>query len=133
MTNPSFPEPGTGTDSLISSGVITIEKAGFFFSPPKYPRFIGASIFDPPPVDPCSVGRIVVQKELLDQNGQPVLSELGGIAFQILQGGQPVGTEFTTDSTGHAVSPRATEGLVCVCGCGLARRPIATPRVKHPP
>ncbi|HTB50753.1 MAG TPA: Dyp-type peroxidase [Solirubrobacteraceae bacterium] len=110
MTNPSFPAPGTGTDSLLASGVITIEKAGFFFSPPRDSRFIGAQIFDPPPVDPCGVGRIVVQKELLDQNGQPVLSELGGISFQILQGGQPVGAEFTTDSTGRAVSPPVPRG-----------------------
>jgi Dyp-type peroxidase family len=111
MTNPSFPAPGAGDDSLLASGVITIEKAGFFFSPPKDARFIGASIFDAPPVDPCGVGRIVVQKELLDQNGQPVLSELGGISFQVLQAGQPVGGEFRTDSTGRAVSelvPRGT-------------------------
>ena len=33
------------------------------------------------------------------------LDVLGGISFQILQGGQPIGAEFTTDSTGRAVSP----------------------------
>jgi hypothetical protein len=58
-----------------------------------------------PAPDPCSVGRIVVQKQLVDANGQPVLSELGGIGFQILQNGRPVGAGFATDSTGRAISP----------------------------
>ena len=114
MTNPNFPEPGAGTDALLASGVITIEKAGFFFSPPSDPRFIGAPIFDPPPPDPCAIGRIVVQKELLGETGQPVLSELGGISFQLMQGGQPVGGEFRTDSTGRAISQPVPRGQVVI-------------------
>jgi Dyp-type peroxidase family len=63
MTNPHFLHEGTGSDALLASGVITIEKAGFFFTPPRDPRYVGAPIFDPPPPDPCATGRIVVQKE----------------------------------------------------------------------
>jgi Dyp-type peroxidase family len=103
IENASFPEPGAGVDALLS--VITIEKFGFFFAAPEDSRFLGASIFDPPQPDPCSVGTIAIKKELVDANGQPVLSELGGIGFQILQNGQPVGPEFKTDSTGRATSP----------------------------
>jgi Dyp-type peroxidase family len=103
IENANFPEPDAGTDALLS--VITIEKTGFFFSVPNDQRFIGAPIFDPPPPDPCSIGIIVVQKQLLDANNQPILSELGGISFQVLQTGQPVGPQFTTDSTGRAISP----------------------------
>ncbi len=112
MTNPSFPEAGAGNDALLATGVITILKAGFFFSPPHDPRYIGAPIFDPPPPDPCTIGRVVVQKELLGENGQPVLSELGGISFQLLQAGQPIGEPFRTDSTGRAVSPPVPRGTL---------------------
>ncbi len=114
MENASFPEAGAGIDALIGSSLVTIEKAGFFFSPPLDPRFIGASIFDPPPPDPCTIGRVVVQKELLGENGQPVLSELGSISFQLLQAGQPVGAPFTTDSTGRAISPPVPRGVLVV-------------------
>jgi Dyp-type peroxidase family len=114
IENASFPEAGAGVDALIGTSLVTIEKAGFFFSPPSDPRFIGASIFDPPPLDPCTVGRVVVQKELLGENGQPVLSELGGISFQLLQAGQPVGAPFTTDSTGRAISPPVPRGALVV-------------------
>jgi dye decolorizing peroxidase len=106
VTNPNFPKEGAGPDALLAGGVITIEKAGFFFSPPRDPRFIGAPIFDPSPPDPCATGRIVVQKTLVDANNQPVLSELGGISFQVSEaGGQTLGEPFTTDSTGRAISP----------------------------
>jgi deferrochelatase/peroxidase EfeB len=106
MTNVDFPTPGTGQDALLAGGLITIEKAGFFFAPPRDERYIGAPIFDPPPPDPCTTGHIVVQKQLVDANGAPVLAELGNIAFQVLgSDGQPVGGQFTTDSTGRAISP----------------------------
>ncbi|HEY4451332.1 MAG TPA: Dyp-type peroxidase [Solirubrobacteraceae bacterium] len=105
VTNPNFPHEGAGPDALLASEMITIEKAGFFFSPPRDRRFVGASIFDASPPDPCAFGRIVVQKQLVDENNAPVLAELGNIEFQALQEGQPVGTTFTTDSTGRAISP----------------------------
>jgi Dyp-type peroxidase family len=105
MTNTDFPAPGTGPDALQASNLITIEKAGFFFVPPHDERYIGAPIFDPPPPDPCATGRIVVQKQLVDATGQPVLAELGNIPFQVLSNGAPVGDQFVTDSTGRAISP----------------------------
>ncbi len=114
MTNLNFPAPGTGTDALLAQNLITIEKGGFFFLPPHDDRFIGAPIFDPPPPDPCATGHIVVQKQLLDANGQPVLAELGGIAFQVLESGQPLGGQFTTDSSGRAVSPPVPRGTPLV-------------------
>jgi Dyp-type peroxidase family len=114
MTNSNFPELGAGNDALLATGVITILKAGFFFSPPHDPRYIGAPIFDPPLPDPCTIGRVVVQKELLGENGQPVLSELGGISFQLLQAGQPIGEPFRTDSTGRAVSPPVPRSTLVV-------------------
>jgi deferrochelatase/peroxidase EfeB len=105
ITNPNFPQEGAGPDALLADGLITIEKAGFFFSPPSDRRYIGASMFDSPPVDPCAFGHIVVQKQLVDANNAPVLSELGNIEFQVLREGQNVGAAFKTDSTGRAVSP----------------------------
>ena len=37
MTNANFPAPGSGPDGLLSSGVISIERAGFFFGTAKRP------------------------------------------------------------------------------------------------
>jgi Dyp-type peroxidase family len=114
MTNPNFPTEGAGEDSLIAQGLITIEKSGFFFAPPSDPRYIGAGIFDPPAVDPCTVGEIVVQKQLLDRNGHPILSELGGISFEVRKEGAAVGGQFTTDPTGRAISPPVPRGVALV-------------------
>jgi hypothetical protein len=47
----------------------------------------------------------------LTTEGQPVLSELGGIEFQVLQAGQAVGPPFSTDSSGRAVSPVVPRGV----------------------
>ena len=106
MTNPEFPERGAGPDALLNTNMIQLEKAGLYFAVPHDDRYIGASIFDRPSPDPCATGRIVVHKQLLDTNGQPILAELGGIAFQVRDAsGQAVGEEFLTDSAGHAVSP----------------------------
>lgn len=114
ITNPDFPAPGAGQDALLAGGLITIEKAGFFFSPPRDHRYVGASMFDPPPVDPCAFGRIVVQKQLVDAKDAPVLSELGNIEFQVLKEGQNVGPAFKTDSTGRAISPPVPRGTALV-------------------
>jgi len=114
MTNPNFPAPGTGPDALQAQNLITIEKAGFFFVPPHDDRYIGAPIFDPPPADPCATGHVVVQKQLVDTSGQPVLAELAGIAFQVLNNGQPVGGQFVTDSSGRAISPPVPRSVALV-------------------
>lgn len=111
VTNTNFPTEGAGEDTLIAQGLVTIEKSGFFFTPPWDPRFIGAGIFDPPPVDPCTIGEIVVQKQLLDRNGHPILAELGDISFQVMKEGAALGPQFTTDSTGRAISPPLPRGV----------------------
>jgi Dyp-type peroxidase family len=115
MTNPNFPAPGTGPDALLAQNLITFEKYGLFFAPPRDDRYIGASIFDPPAPDPCATGIVVVKKRLIDQNGQPVLAELGGIGFEIHDtNGNVVGAEFKTDSSGKAVSPPVPRGTQLV-------------------
>ncbi|WP_166395183.1 Dyp-type peroxidase [Rubrobacter marinus] len=106
--NPNFPAAGSGMDRLFIEGYATIEKAGFFFVPPRDNRFIGASIFDPPPTAGRSrgPGRIVIRKRVIDASGNRVLAEVGGIGFQVFQAdtNQPIGGVFMTDSAGHAVS-----------------------------
>jgi Dyp-type peroxidase family len=114
MTNTNFPTENAGEDSLLAERLITLEKAGFFFAPPHDERFIGAPIFDAPPVDPCTIGHIVVQKQLIGRNGQPILSELGGISFEVRREGAAVGEQFSTDSTGRAVSPPLPRGVPLV-------------------
>jgi hypothetical protein len=111
MTNQNFPNQGTGLDALFANNLVSIEKAGFYFVPPADPRYIGAGFFDPPAPDPCSLGRIIVHKQVVDQNNQPVLVDLGGFQFQILDpNNQPVGAVFVTDSAGHAISPDLQRG-----------------------
>jgi Dyp-type peroxidase family len=114
MANLNFPTEGAGQDALLADGLITLEKSGFFFVPPHDDRYIGAPIFDPPPVDPCTIGHIVVQKQLLGRNGQPILSELGGISFEVRREGTAVGGPFSTDSTGRAISPPLPRGVPLV-------------------
>ncbi|HEX5308068.1 MAG TPA: Dyp-type peroxidase [Solirubrobacteraceae bacterium] len=114
MTNTNFPAENAGEDSLLAEKLITLEKAGFFFVPPQDERFIGAPIFDTLPVDPCTIGHIVVQKQLVGRNGQPILSELGGISFEVRREGTAIGGQFGTDSTGRAVSPPLPRGVPLV-------------------
>ncbi len=107
--NPDFPTARSGPDRLFAEGYATIEKAGFYFVPPRDDRFIGAGIFDAPPTAgrPRGSGRLVIRKRVIDASGTRVLAEVGGIGFQVFQAdtNQPVGEAFTTDSAGHAVSP----------------------------
>jgi dye decolorizing peroxidase len=114
MENVNFPTEGAGQDTLLADGLITLEKAGFFFVPSHDERYIGAPIFDPPSVDPCTIGHIVIQKQLLGRNGQPILSELGGISFEVKREGTTVGGQFSTDSTGRAISPPLPRGVPLV-------------------
>lgn len=107
--NPNFPTAGSGMDRLFAEGYATIEKAGFYFVPPRDDRFIGAGIFDEPPTTgrPRGSGRLIIRKRVIDASGNRVLAEVGGIGFQVFQAdtNQPIGDIFTTDSAGHAVSP----------------------------
>lgn len=111
MLNPDFPGQGTGQDALFARGLVSVEKAAFYFIPPADDRFLGAGFFDPPAPDPCLVGKLIIQKQVVDQNGQPVVVDLGGFQFQIVDGnGQVVGAPNQTDSAGHAISPELERG-----------------------
>jgi Dyp-type peroxidase family len=111
MTNQNFPVQAAGTDSLFANNLVSIEKAGFYFVPPADSRFIGAGLFDAPVPDPCTLGRVIVHKQVLDQNSQPVLVDLGGFTFQIVDANsQAIGTTFQTGSAGHAESPDLQRG-----------------------
>lgn len=109
MHNPSFPTDGIGHDQLFAEGFATIQKAGFYFVPPRDSRFIGAGIFDTPrPTGkPRKPGSIIIRKRAVDVSGNPALAEIGGIGFQIFRAdtNEPIGGAFFTDSAGHAESP----------------------------
>lgn len=112
MLNANFPSPNTGSDNLFARGLVTLLKGGFYVVPPADPRFLGASIFDPDAPDPCTVGRIVIRKSSVDQNNNPVVGELGGGVFEVIdaQTGAVVAASITTDSAGHAESPDLARG-----------------------
>ena len=48
ISDEDFPKPNTGVDRLLGRGLVTIERAAFFFVPPRDDRFPGAGAFDPP-------------------------------------------------------------------------------------
>lgn len=112
MRNPNFLDVGTGQDSLLATGMVTIEKGGLFFVPPADGRFLGAPMFDSakePPRRGPRKGHVVVRKRIVDAAGASVPAELGGIGFQLFvaDGGNPVGEVFHTNTTGRAISPKA--------------------------
>ncbi len=114
MNNAAFMNPNVGVDALVDAQGLRFLKGGFFFVPPHDDRFIAAGLFDPLIARCRNVGRILVRKKVLDASGQPVLAELGGIGFQILHDGQPVGPVFHTNSQGHARSPEVPIGVPLV-------------------
>ena len=83
---------------------VAIEKYGFFFVP-RQSLATSPPHLRPAADRPCAVGRVVVQKQLVDTNGQPIFAELGSIQFQILSAGLAIGDPFSTDSSGRAISP----------------------------
>lgn len=110
MSNPDFPEPGTGGDALFARGFATVTHTGFFFVPAPA-EFIGAQFLAAQPVEDRCLGRIAVRKKLVDASGSPIRSERGGFGFQLLdQAGTQIGETFMTDSTGRALSPAAPVG-----------------------
>lgn len=89
--------------------MVSLERGSLLFVPPYDPRFLGASLFDPPPHEPrprC-VGRLVVRKRAVDANGQPALVDLAGFRFQVLNANDRslVGDAFETNPGGRAISP----------------------------
>ncbi len=108
MMNPTFPQPAPErADDLISQGLITIERWGFYFVPPDTDEPVGTVIFKAPPVPKKpKTGRVAVRKKVVDESGQEAMADLGGFRFRVVAAatGQPVGGEFETDSAGHARS-----------------------------
>lgn len=107
MMNPNFPQPAPGrADDLISQGLVTIERWGFYFVPPDSNDPVGSMMFMPhPSPKKPKTGRVVVRKRVLDEAGQESMADLSGFRFRVLSAaGQPVGGEFVTDSAGHALS-----------------------------
>jgi len=106
MLNTVFPSDDAGQDALVAQHLIAFELAAVFIVPPADDRFVGAQIFDPEPKQaPGTTGRLVVRKRAVDAGGNPVRTHsLRGAVFQVLQGGNPVGEQLTTDAAGRAVS-----------------------------
>lgn len=108
---PALPEGGeAGVDQLLdpARGFTTVEKAGFFFVPPHHPDGLADAILTAPPSPrrPPRTGRLVVRKRVTDTNDPNRRFERGGFVFQVIDAqGQPVGGQFTTDSTGRAICP----------------------------
>jgi Dyp-type peroxidase family len=115
MLRPDFKKAGDGADLLFADNMVTIEKAGFFFVPPTDPRFIGARIFDAPQPR-RGHGHLFVRKKLVDTAGNKIAGQLDGAVFQALSkaNGRPIGATFTTDASGHAVSPDLPVGVPLV-------------------
>jgi len=112
MLNADFPRPGTGQDALVGRGLITVDRWGFFFVPPDSDDPIGTIMLkQPPETRKTKTGRVAVRKELLDPSSSPSRGDLGGFTFQITTSdGTPVGSTFTTNSHGHALSEEIETG-----------------------
>lgn len=115
--NPAFPSaPGSsdpGTDVLLdpNRGLTQIERFGFFFVPPYDQAGLAVAVFGGGPSGrKAKTGRLVVHKRVIDSSNPARRSERRGFGFQVLNDqGQPVGVEFTTDSTGRAVCDEELE------------------------
>lgn len=108
----NFPTDGVGPDTLLDPGrgLTQILHAGFYFVPPYHHDGLAAAIFAPEPPGPSQsqrppkTGRLVVHKKVHDPADPSRRFERRGFTFQIHDTqGQPVGTPFTTDSTGRAL------------------------------
>jgi deferrochelatase/peroxidase EfeB len=113
MLNPNFPTPGAGHDALIAQGLISIEKHGFYFVPAETDGSIATTLSkERGKPTKTKTGRIAIRKRLIDAGtGQPSLLDLHGFQFQVTTpDGTPVGSVFTTDAAGHALSDEIDAG-----------------------
>lgn len=113
MLNPNFPALNAGQDALITQGLITIEKHGFFFVPGETDGSIATTLFkERGKPTKTKTGRVAVRKRLIDAaTGGPSLLDLHGFAFQITTpDGTPVGGVFESDAAGHALSDEIDTG-----------------------
>jgi Dyp-type peroxidase family len=114
--NGRFPIDTAGPDALLDGGrqpqpLTTIEKVGFFFVPPYREESLAAAVF-PAAAKPQKPkhGRLVVRKSVRSNADQTQRFERGGFVFQVLNAqNQPVGGQFTSDSTGRAICPEKLE------------------------
>lgn len=106
MFQPDFPTEGTGNDALFERALAIIMRHAVYFVPAPS-EFIGSEFFTAKVDDDRCRGRVVVKKSIVNSAGETVHAELGGFTFQLFDetGATPIGEEFTTDSTGRAVSP----------------------------
>jgi deferrochelatase/peroxidase EfeB len=109
--NAHFPADGSGADALLDAtrqpSLTTIEKSGFFFVPPFKAEGLAGAVFakEAKPKKPKH-GRLVVRKRVVDPGDPSRRFERGGFVFQVLDAqNQPVGAQFSTDSTGRAICP----------------------------
>jgi len=110
MMNPRFPvEQGGGADALLdpTKQLTMIEKVGFFFVPPHENAGLAASVLaQKAEHGKPETGRLGVRKRVVDDSDSGKRFERGGFVFQVLDSqGQPVGAQFTSDSTGRAIAP----------------------------
>jgi len=109
MMNPRFPVEGGGLDALLdpANQLTVIEKVGFFFVPPYDEAGLAAAVIaDKSGHGKPTSGQLVVRKRVIDESDPSKRFERGGFVFQVLDAqNQPVGGQFTTDSTGRAVAP----------------------------
>lgn len=109
MMNPRFPGEGAGVDSLLDPArqFTAIQKVGFFFVPPYDKGGLAAAVLrDKAEPRKPKTGRLVVHKRVVDPTDPSKRFERGGFVFQVMNAqGQPVGGEFTSESTGRAIAP----------------------------
>jgi deferrochelatase/peroxidase EfeB len=109
IMNPHFPSEGVGRDVLLdpNRGIVTFEKIGFFFVPPYDSDGLAAAVLRPDPTGgKPKTGQLVVRKRVVDPSDSTKRFERASFVFQVIDSnGQPVGVEFSSDSTGRALAP----------------------------
>jgi hypothetical protein len=97
MANNDFPQTGTGPDALFQNGLATVVDTGAFFVPALLGAYPGEGFFHPQPDDDRCLGYITVHKTVVNPDGTPAQTELGGFSFQLLDpAGTAVGNPFVT-------------------------------------
>jgi hypothetical protein len=109
--NPRFPAVAEGADAGADAlldparGLTAIERFGFYFVPPYQEGGLAAALFSSGPArHKPKTGRLGVHKRVTDPTDPSRRFERRGFSFRVVdEQGQPIGADFTTDSTGRAV------------------------------
>ena len=109
MLNPNFPPPAPGRqDELFQQGLVSIQRAGFYFVPGDSDEPLGTAMLQPHvPTTPRtpSTGRLAIRKRVLDVNGAEADADLSGFTFEVrTPTGEVIGEHFHTNPAGHAMS-----------------------------